>query len=458
MNFLKNMSYNTPFILPLGGYRQLVANMTAIILPAEKEIIVIDCGKGFDQPENNGRKHSAFTLSKLKPKFPNFKLLGQYFNKGYQIVALFITHGHGDHIAGYSEFNTYLKSFNITNYPVYCGEITAQFGSALQVGWPKKNTGQLNIVTNKSLHKVGSNSSVYAFRVNHSIIDTYAYYFKCAGKKICFVPDHLYDWTPVEGCGVPQQDVNQILRKINAEIPDITIMESTTANEFKTPQCESEAYIKLYNNICYYGHAKEGLFVTTFGTNLSRIKAVFNAAHRCKRKVAVFGTNMNKLIRVYFEKNLLDSSFKAIYSTVKDLKIISSQKKNWIVLTSGHQGEFSAGLTKILNGKIYYRWGTNDIVLFASRTIPRFACKIGRTQSILNLNSRRVTVVQDLHTSGHSSKNDLMEMARLINKSKKVLINHGDIENMVHWYEIGASANIDEKNIVLGTHGVPVIF
>ena len=95
----KQTNPGTVKVIPLGGLNEIGKNMT--VFEYKDEIIIVDCGLCFPEDEMLG----------IDIVIPDFSYLHKNRNK---IKAMFITHGHEDHIGAIPYF---LKQFG--EVPVY---------------------------------------------------------------------------------------------------------------------------------------------------------------------------------------------------------------------------------------------------------------------------------------------------------------------------------------------------
>ena len=139
-------------IIPLGGVNGIGKNITCF--EYGQDIIVVDCGLGF--PEDN--------MLGVDLVIPDFSYL--ISNKD-RVRALFLTHGHEDHIGAVPYF---LKKLNI---PVY--------GTLLTLGILEGKLEEHDILSDSVLNVVKAGQTVNSgcfsvefIRVNHSIADACA--------------------------------------------------------------------------------------------------------------------------------------------------------------------------------------------------------------------------------------------------------------------------------------------
>jgi ribonuclease J len=155
--------------------------------------------------------------------------------------------------------------------------------------------------------------------------------------------------------------------------------------------------------------AKGRVAVTTFASNVARLKAVADAAKAAEREVVVVGRAMDRVVQVARETGYLDGvqNFRSpdLYGHFPADKVLA--------LCTGSQGEPRAALARIANDdhpEITLNKG--DCVIFSSRTIPGNEKAVG---AIINgLVTQGVEIITDrdhlVHVSGHPRRDELREM------------------------------------------------
>jgi ribonuclease J len=163
-------------IIPLGGLGEIGKNMT--VFRYGDDIVVIDAGLMFPEDDMLG----------IDLVIPDFSYLVENKDK---VRAIFITHGHEDHIGA---LPFVLKELEV---PVY--------GTPLALGIMQGKLKEKG-VSSADLHpiKPGDEIEVGPFtlgfiRVNHSIADAVAIYMRTPVGIVLHTGDYKIDHTPVDG-------------------------------------------------------------------------------------------------------------------------------------------------------------------------------------------------------------------------------------------------------------------
>ena len=136
---------------------------------------------------------------------------------------------------------------------------------------------------------------------------------------------------------------------------------------------------------------------------------------------------------------------------------INQYKPNQIcVLCTGSQGEPMAALSKIANGdNPHMRINPGDTVVFSSSAIPGNGVLIDRVVNKIAHQGANVltnTILKDVHSSGHPSKQELRLMLRLV-KPKYFMPIHGDYRMLKIHGEIATTVGVDPKNVFVLKNG-----
>jgi ribonuclease J len=155
--------------------------------------------------------------------------------------------------------------------------------------------------------------------------------------------------------------------------------------------------------------ARGRVAVTTFASNVARVKAVADAAKAADREIIIVGRAMERVVQVARETGYLDGvqNFRGpdLYGHLPPDKVLA--------LCTGSQGEPRAALARIANDDHpQVSLNRGDCVIFSSRTIPGNEKAVG---AIINgLVMQGVEVITDrthlVHVSGHPRRDELRDI------------------------------------------------
>lgn len=403
-------------IIPLGGVGEIGKNMTAYVYG--NDIIVVDAGLKFPEEEMLG----------IDIVIPDITYLIE--NK-HKVRAVFITHGHEDHIGGLPYF---LKHINA---PVYGTRLTLGLIEGKLREHNLLDTTKLHVVTNESKIRAGV-FTVSPFYNNHSIPDTVGFAVDTPEGVVVHTGDFKFDFTPVDGrhadyhilAELGQKGVLALLSdSTNSERPGFTMSEKVVGGTIDEAFRDAEGRIIL----------------ATFASNLHRIQQVFEAAERHGRKVAVVGRSMVNNINIAIELGYLHLQ-KGTLIDPDDINKLPTDRV--VVLSTGSQGESMSALTRMARAthrKVEIMPG--DTVIIASSPIPGNEKYIARTiDQLFRIGAKVIyQAVSGVHVSGHGSQEELKLMLTLV-KPKYFIPVHGEHRMLKRHIELAVGTGVEKSN------------
>lgn len=414
---------NITKVFALGGLGEVGKNMYCIM--HGDEIVIIDAGVIFPGD-----------LVGIDYVIPDFSFLKKNEKK---IKALFITHGHEDHIGAIP-------------FLVQMIDIPAIYAPNQAVGLIKKKFEDRNVqyknlfvYTEKDKIKF-KNIAVEFFMTTHSIPDSHGICVTTPNGVIVSTGDFKFDLTPIG----PMANLQKM-----AEIGSrgVTLLLSDSTNALNEGFSNSES--KVDNALSEIFKEEKGrIIIATFASNIYRLKHIVDTCKRNNRKIAVFGRSMDNNIEISIQGGYIKN--KDIFVTPEEANRLPDEKV--CLLCTGSQGEPLAALSRIANGSHrFIKLQPNDIVIFSSSAIPGNAVSISRTINKLYLKGVKVytnTLLSDIHTSGHGNTEELKLMIRLI-KPKYFMPVHGEYRMLKKHADIAVLCNIPKDNtFILGNGDV----
>ena len=409
-------------IFALGGLGEVGKNMYCVM--TGDELIITDAGMLMPEDELLGVDYVI----------PDFSFLKQNESK---IKALFITHGHEDHIGGIPFL------LQMVNIPIIYAPNHA-------VGLIRKKLEDRNIqyknlvVYNDTTVIKFKTMTVEFFRVTHSIPDSHGICITTPNGTVVTTGDFKFDLTPIG----PSADI-QKMAQIGARGVTLLLSDSTNALNEGSSRSESKVDYAL-NEI--FRKEKGRIIIATFASNVYRVKHIVDNCRRHGRKIATFGRSM---------ENNIDISVKGGYITNKGI-FVTPEEANKLepnkvcLLCTGTQGEPLAALSRIADGTHkQIKLQPDDVVIFSSSAIPGNAANITRTINKLYLKNVKVytnTSLNDIHASGHASEEELKWMLRIINP-KFFAPFHGEYRMLKKHTDIAVMCDIPRENTFVLSNG-----
>lgn len=416
----------TRFII-LGGLGEIGKNMYAI--EHQDEIILIDAGISF----------AELTMLGIDYTIPDYSYLKENENK---IKALFITHGHEDHIGA---IPILIQSVDIKN--IYAPNQACEL---IKMKLVDRNIRFDNLFAYQSddVFKF-KYFEVDFFRTTHSVPDSHGIRIKTPNGTIVTTGDFKFDFTPIG----PMADLHKMAH-IGEEGVDLLISDST--NALNEGISNSESSVDAALNDIFDTETNSRIIIATFASNIYRLKHIVETCYKHKRKICIFGRSMEANIQI---------SIKGGYINHKEL-FISPEEANQLkpkevcILCTGSQGEPLAALSRIANLEHkHIKLRPDDVVIFSSSPIPGNALSISRTINKLCLQGVKVytnTTISDIHTSGHANKEELKLMIRLL-KPKYMLPFHGEYRMLKNHADLANMCGVSKENTFILDNGDTLI-
>lgn len=411
-------------VTPLGGCGEIGKNMTMI--ESGDDIIVIDAGLMFPEDEMLGVDLIIPDTSYLVKRLNNLK-------------GIIITHGHEDHIGALPYI---LPQFS--QVPVY--------GTRLTLGLIKSKLEEydlpaidLRCVTPRSSINLGS-LKIEFFRVSHSIVDGVGLAIHTPAGVLVHTGDFKFDHTPVDG---ETTDFHKLAELGNN---GVLLLMSDSTNVERSGFSLSEMEVgKTLNRI--FADTSGRIIVTTFVSNLHRIKQVVDTCKVYKRKICLLGMSMVNVINMAREMGYLHIPEEMLVPIDKATHI---SPKRIVFLTTGSQGEPMSALSRLsLDSHKHVKIRPGDTVIISARTIPGNEVSISRAiNNLFKLGAEVIhEEVSEIHVSGHASEEELKLMLNLI-KPKFFVPIHGEYRHLVRHKQLAQKLNIRKESIFILENGM----
>lgn len=409
-------------IFALGGLGEVGKNM--YVVQHEDEIIIIDAGVMFPESELLGIDYVIQDVTYLKQNEDKIK-------------ALFITHGHEDHIGGITFL---LQNINIP--VIYAPRIASDL---IKNKFYDRNIGYKNL-------EVYDKDSVFKYKyfeisfvtTTHSIPDSFAIVIRTPNGIIFETGDFKFDLTPIG----PMADIHK-MAALGSEGVKLLLSDSTNALSpgfSASESCVDEALSDVF------ARHNSRIILATFASNIYRIKHIVETCRKNNRKIVTFGRSMETAKEIALKNNLItDKTIFIEASEAKNLK-----KHEICILCTGSQGEPLAALSRIANGTHkQIELMPDDIVVFSSSPIPGNRASINRIINKLYLKDVKVytnTELSDIHTSGHAKQEEQKWMLRII-KPEYFMPMHGEYRMLKTHGDLAIDCGIPKENIFICKNG-----
>lgn len=414
-------------IIPLGGVEEIGKNMTAIEIG--DDIIVIDAGMHFANETTPGVDYVI----------PNTTYLEEHKDK---IRALFITHGHLDHIGGVP-----LVLSRIGNPPVYSRNLSILMMRKRQAEFPHFPKMKEMIVEKDSVVTCGK-IRVRFFGVTHTIPDSMGIIIETPQGWIVTPGDYKLD--QINGV-VSKEEEKEYSIFDKAKVLLLMTDSTNIENEgFSLPE------IKVHQGLENLIKKINGrIIIAAFSSHITRLAHVVKVAESLGKKIALDGRSMKTNIDVAIEAGF----FQPKKGTIIPIEEAGNYPPNKVVvLMTGAQGEEFASLNRAAN-KTHAKFSLHkgDTIILSASIIPGNERAVEKMKDSLTRQGVRIisyrTAGEDfVHATGHGNKEDV-KWLHLKTHPKFFIPIHGNHYRLVLHKELAMELGMPEQNIVVPDNG-----
>lgn len=401
--------------LPLGGVGEIGMNLAlyGYGTPGNRKWIMVDCGVTFPGPDLPG----------VDLVLPDIRFLAE---ERKNLKGIVITHAHEDH---YGALNDLWPGLNV---PVYASPFTAGMLEA------KRDFERSRTEIPVTIFKQGDRINVGPFEiegigVNHSIPEPMSLAIKTPLGTVIHTGDWKIDLHPSLG---PLTDETRF-RQLGDEGVLALVCDSTNALRDGVSPSEEEVSESLAKII----ESAEGrVGITTFSSNVGRIRSIAKAAETAGREVLLLGSSMKRVTAVARDIGLMEG----IKPFIDEDEFGYIPRDKVVVILTGSQGEPRAALAKIARDEMRnVAFAAGDTIIFSSRAIPGNEKAINDIKN--GLVDQGIHVITDgealVHVSGHPRRIELQQMYAWTRPQILVPV-HGEAAHLVAHAELGEQSGI----------------
>jgi len=410
-------------IVALGGISEIGRNMT--VYETNGKLLIVDCGVLFPEDNQPG----------IDLILPDFSYIRDRLD---DVVGLFLTHGHEDHIGAVP----YLLRER-GDIPIY--------GSALTIALIAAKCKERRVSPLTHEVREGNREDVGPFElefiaVNHSIPDALAVAIHTKAGTVLHTGDFKMDQLPLDG---RITDLRTFAR-LGEEGVDLFLVDSTNADVPGFTPAEREIMPALNRVIA---STKRRVIVASFSSHVHRVQQVIDTAALHNRRVAFIGRSMIRNMKIAEDMGYLNIPSGILF----DARELDSYDDRVVLICTGSQGEPMAALSRMANGDHQIRVGEGDTVILASSLIPGNENSVFRVINELTRFGAKVVHKANamVHVSGHAAAGELLYCYNIV-KPKYVLPVHGEWRHLKANAEIAIQAGVARENAFIIENGIVV--
>jgi len=409
-------------VIALGGIGETGKNM--YLVEVDQDLFIIDAGLMFPEEEMLGIDMVIPDLTYLKE------------NKE-RVKAIFLTHGHEDHIGALSYV---LRQVEV---PVYGTRLTLALVNAKLKEQEFSGVAKLIEVDSDTLVELDA-VDVSFFRTNHSIPDSVGVCIHTSEGTIVYTGDFKFDqaatklYKPEIGkmAAIGDQGVLCLLSdSTEAENPGYTTSEAIVEREL------SNAF---YN-------APSRIIAACFASDINRIQHIFDAARDVGRKVAVVGKSLERIFHIALDLGYLEVAEGVI---IPVSEISSHPDREIVVLMTGSQGEPIEALQKMAKQThklLSIQKG--DTVLIAASPLKGSEVFLFKTIDMLfRAGANVISGKRTIHVSSHGSQEELKFMINLM-KPRFFIPVHGEYRMLKAHRKVALECGLSNQQILIPDRG-----
>ncbi|MCB1464469.1 MAG: ribonuclease J [Nitratireductor sp.] len=410
------MANSELLFVPLGGVGEIGMNLALYGYgPAEDRAwIMVDCGVTFPDSAHPGVDLVMADIS--------FAL-----ELGDALKGIVITHAHEDH------YGAVLALWPKLRKPVW----VTPFAAGLLEAKGRDEPGMVGEVP-LHIYRAGGRFAIPPFEieaihVTHSIPEPVSLAIKTPLGRVIHTGDWKLDPEPSLGADTDAAT----FKRLGDEGVLALICDSTNARRDGHSPTETAVSQSLSEIIA---RSQGRVAITTFSSNVGRIRSIAQAAKKAGRKCMLMGRSMRRVVEVADGLGYMEG----LDEFIDEDEFQSIDRSKIVIILTGSQGEDRAALSKLSRDehpRVHLSAG--DTVIYSSRVIP------GNDKAILETENRLVDmgveIITDndelVHVSGHPRRDELRQMYEWVRPQIAVPV-HGEAQHLNAHARLAGEMNV----------------
>ncbi len=381
--------------LPLGGSGEIGMNLNLYGLGGKW--LMVDLGITFADESLPG-----IDIVTPDPKF--------IAERREDLLGIILTHAHEDHLGAVAHLWPELRC------PVYATPFAAAILENKLQEYDLTGQVPLHVVPLGGTLRLGG-FEIEFLSITHSIPESNALVIRTALGTVLHTGDWKLDPDPLVG----EVTDEAALARLGEE--GVLAMIGDSTNAMEAGQSGSEAAVR--ESLSELVAGRQGrVAITSFASNIARIKTAAEVARAMKRHLVVVGRSLWRMIRAAEKTGYMDD----LGPVLEPAEGGYLPPDRVLYLCTGCQGEPRGAMARIAGGG-HREVGleTGDLVVFSSKVIPGNELAIGRLQDQLIAAGVEVIGEKDhfVHVSGHPCRDELRRMYQWVRPAIAVPV-HGE--------------------------------
>lgn len=409
-------------IVFLGGVGEIGKNMTAI--EYGNDIVIVDAGLTFPNNED---------MPGVDSVVPDITYLVQNKDK---VRGVLLTHGHEDHIGGVPYL---MKELN-ADTPIYGTRLT------LMLADNKLQEHHINGALERVV-QAGDKVHLGAFEVefinvNHSISGACALAIRTPNGLIYHSGDFKIDLTPVAGEPIDFKRIAELGKE------GVLLYMGESTNIERQGYTMSETVVGTTLDHLFSENVNRRLIIATFSSNVHRLQQIIDLAVKYRRKVALSGRSMFKVVDAAVKIGELKIPEGVLIDIERNKNLFDGEL---VIVSTGAQGEPMSALTRMATGDFNkVTVGGNDTIIISATPIPGNEKMVYRVINNLYKLGARVVYesLEKIHVSGHACQEEHKILHTLL-KPKFFIPVHGEYRHLKRHAQLAESLGMPTQNILI---------
>ncbi|MDI6643599.1 MAG: RNase J family beta-CASP ribonuclease [Methanobacteriaceae archaeon] len=418
-------------VIAIGGYEEVGKNMSAVKIG--DDVVIFDMGINLDrlhihEDTDIARMHSLDLIE--RGVIPDDTLMKEVDGK---VRAIVFTHGHLDHIGAVAKLaHRYEAPIIATPYTLALIERTIKSERKFKVN------NSLQILNGGEKCQISPDITLEFIKTTHSIPQTVTAALHTSEGIIIYANDFKFDNHQKIS---PPPDYGR-LRELGRKGVLALIVETTRADEKEEVKTNSEkiARIMLSDIMNAPLEEKAGMIITTFSSHIERVQAICDVAKHSDRNILLLGRSMERYCSLAESMGLLKlPKSTSIYGSPKAvnraLAKADENRDDYLMVTTGHQGEPDALLPRIANARTQFEIQRGDNVIFSAPVIPNPMNVANRNLLEKRIKSSGARIFTNAHVSGHAGREDHRDFIKMLNP-EHIIPTHGNLHMLASYTEL----------------------